>query len=62
MRSDNYFPLAVGLASLVNVYNPEFDLLMAASVLATLPKLILFLLFQRQFINDMTATGLLVEK
>jgi ABC-type glycerol-3-phosphate transport system permease component len=62
MRSDNHFPLAVGLASMVNVYNPEYDLLMAASVLATLPMLILFLLFQRQFITAMTATGLLVEK
>jgi ABC-type glycerol-3-phosphate transport system permease component len=38
------------------------DLLMAASVLATLPMLLLFLLFQRQFITAMTATGLLVEK
>jgi ABC-type glycerol-3-phosphate transport system permease component len=44
---------------MVNVYNPEYDLLMAASVLATLPMLTLFLLFQCQFI---TATVLLVEK
>jgi ABC-type glycerol-3-phosphate transport system permease component len=47
---------------MVNVYKPEYDLLMAASVLATLPVLILFLFFQRQFITGMTATGLLVEK
>ena len=37
-------------------------MLMAASVLATLPMLILFLLFQRQFITAMAATGLIVEK
>ncbi len=62
MRSDSHFPLSVGLASMVNVYKPEYDLLMAASVLATLPVLILFLFFQRQFITAMTATGLVVEK
>jgi hypothetical protein len=27
MRSDNYFPLAVETASMVNVYNPKYDLL-----------------------------------
>ena len=57
MRSDNHFPLAVGIASMVNVHKPEYDLLMAAPVLATLPVLILFLFFQRQFITGMTATG-----
>jgi len=50
MRSDNHFPLAVGIASMVNVYKPENDWLMAALVLATPPVLILFLFFQRQFI------------
>lgn len=62
MRSDDHFPLAVGMATMVNVYKPEYDLLMAASVLATLPMIIGFLFFQRQFITGMTATGLLVEK
>ena len=62
MRSDNHFPLAVGIASMVNVYKPENDWLMAALVLATPPVLILFLFFQRQFIAGMTATGSLVEK
>jgi ABC-type glycerol-3-phosphate transport system permease component len=62
MRSDNHFPLAVGVASMVNLYRPEYDLLMAASVLSTLPVLILFLLFQRQFISAMTTSGLLVGK
>jgi hypothetical protein len=56
MRPDHHFPLAVGIASMVNVYNPEYDLLMAASVLPML------ILFQRQFITAMTASGLLVEK
>ncbi len=47
---------------MVNVYKPVYDLLMAASVLAALPLLILFLFFQRQFITSPTATSLVVEK
>jgi ABC-type glycerol-3-phosphate transport system permease component len=62
MRTDNHFPLAVGLSTLVNVYKTEWDLVMTGSVLSTIPVLILFLFFQRQFISGLTTTGLLVEK
>jgi ABC-type glycerol-3-phosphate transport system permease component len=62
IRTDSHFPLAVGIASMVNVYKPEYNLLMAASELATLPVLILFLFFQRQLITGLTSTGLVEEK
>lgn len=62
MRSAGKLPLAVGIAGLVNQYRPQYDLVMAASVLASVPIMILFLFMQRQFITGMTATALLVEK
>jgi multiple sugar transport system permease protein len=36
----------------------SWDLVMAGSVLATLPVLIAFLIFQKQFIRGLTITGL----
>lgn len=62
MRSEEKLPLAVGIAGLVNQYRPQYDLVMAASVLASVPIMILFLLMQRQFITGMTATAFVIEK
>ena len=36
---------------------PRYDLLMAASVLASLPMAVLFFVFQRQFIQGIVITG-----
>ena len=62
MRTEEKLPLAVGIAGLVNQYRPQYDLVMAASALASVPIMILFLLMQRQFITGMTATALVIEK
>jgi multiple sugar transport system permease protein len=48
----------LGLASFVKKNQTSWDLVMAGSVLATLPVLIAFLIFQRQFIRGLTITGL----
>ncbi len=56
-RTREYMPLAVGLASLVSQYRPSFDLVMAGSTLATLPIVLLFVFFRRQFMEGIAATG-----
>ncbi|MEN3184074.1 MAG: carbohydrate ABC transporter permease, partial [Atribacterota bacterium] len=62
MRSETRFPLTVGIASLVNQYRPRYDMVMAASTLATLPVIIIFLVMQKQFLEGLGAMGRLVEK
>jgi ABC-type glycerol-3-phosphate transport system permease component len=56
-RTPENMPLAVGLSTLVNQYFSAFDLVMAGSVLATLPIVILFLFLRRQFMEGFAATG-----
>lgn len=62
MRSEMKFPLTVGIASLVNQYRPRYDMVMAASTLATLPVIVIFLIMQKQFLEGLGAMGRLVEK
>jgi ABC-type glycerol-3-phosphate transport system permease component len=45
----------VGLAGFFGQYTTQWDLVMAASVVATLPTLIIFLLLQRQLVSGLTA-------
>ena len=56
-RSQDKMPLAVGLASMVNQYKAQYDLLLAGSALATLPIIVLFLLLRRQFMEGTAAIG-----
>jgi multiple sugar transport system permease protein len=57
------FTLPQGLQYLVTIYNPqvggqgEFHLVMAASVLVTLPMIIVFFLAQRHFLEGIATTG-----
>lgn len=50
-------PLTVGIATLVNGYRTQYDLVMAASTLATIPILLLFVLLRKEFMTGMAATG-----
>jgi multiple sugar transport system permease protein len=52
------FPLAYGLERFVSSYGDQTHLLLAASVLMTLPIVALFLLAQRTFIRGVTTTGI----
>jgi multiple sugar transport system permease protein len=45
----------VGLASFFGEYTTRWDLVMTASVLATLPTMIIFLLLQRRLVSGLTA-------
>jgi ABC-type glycerol-3-phosphate transport system permease component len=62
MRTEEMLPLAVGIASLVNQFKPRYDMVMAASTLATLPVFILFFFLRDQFYEGMGAMAMLVEK
>jgi ABC-type glycerol-3-phosphate transport system permease component len=62
LRTERMLPLTVGIASLVNQFKPRYDMVMAASTLATLPIFILFLSMRRQFFEGMGAMAKMVEK
>ena len=54
-RSADKFTLPIGLNTLMTPYGNNYDLLIAGSVFAVLPIFILFLFFQKYFIEGMTA-------
>ncbi|MBM6593595.1 carbohydrate ABC transporter permease [Microvirga pudoricolor] len=54
MRSDQMLTLPVGVASLKGDQLPEYGMLMAASVLSSLPIILAFFAMQRQFIAGLT--------
>lgn len=49
--------LPIGLTSLINPYRNNYQLLIAGAVFSVIPILVLFLIFQKQFIAGMTAGG-----
>ena len=53
----NMMTLSSGLATLRGQFTTNFPVLMAGSLLAMLPMVILYLIFQRQFIEGMASTG-----
>jgi multiple sugar transport system permease protein len=63
LRDTTLFTLPLGLKNLVDRFNPqtggegEFHLVMAASVVITLPMVIVFFLAQRYFIEGIATTG-----
>lgn len=57
LRSSEKLTLPIGLTSLINPYRNNYQLLIAGAVFSVVPILILFLLFQKQFIAGMTAGG-----
>ncbi|HHX60691.1 MAG TPA: carbohydrate ABC transporter permease [Epulopiscium sp.] len=57
LRSPEKLTLPIGLATLITPYGNNYDILITGSVLAIIPILVLFLSFQRYFIEGMTAGG-----
>jgi multiple sugar transport system permease protein len=51
-------PLSVGLATLQGQFSTDYSVLMAASLLATLPVLILFLVLQRRVVQGLAFSGM----
>jgi multiple sugar transport system permease protein len=50
-------PLGPGIARLQGMFFTEYNLVMAADVLAVIPMLVIFLFMQRQFIDSIANTG-----
>lgn len=56
-RSLTELPLSAGLANLQGQFSTNYPELMAGSVLAIIPMVILFLVFQKQFTQGIATTG-----
>jgi multiple sugar transport system permease protein len=54
LQQESKYTLAIGLTFFQAQYDVQFNLLMAASTLVVLPVIIIFLLFQRAFIEGIT--------
>ncbi|GIE87633.1 carbohydrate ABC transporter permease [Actinoplanes regularis] len=50
--------LTVAVAALQSQYNGDWTLVMAATTLATLPLLVLFVIFQKHLVRSITVTGM----
>ncbi len=55
LQNPSKFPLAVAIAQLKGVYNTEYGMLMAGTVVSIAPVMALFLLLQREFISGLTS-------
>ncbi len=58
LSDPQHFPLAYGLERFVSSYGDQTHLLLAASVMFTLPMIVLFFLAQKTFIQGITTTGI----
>ena len=57
MRTEENYPLTVGIQSQLGLYRPRWDILMTASVIAVLPVVLLFLRMRRAFIGGLGQLG-----
>jgi len=55
--AQNTMPLSAALAMLQGQFSTNFPELMAASILACVPMIIIYLLFQKQFIQGIATSG-----
>lgn len=58
MSSPQHYTLSLGLALFIGAHETAWTLLMAGSVIATIPVLIVFLIFQRYFVSGISMTGM----
>jgi arabinosaccharide transport system permease protein len=57
LKSSENLTLPIGLSTLLTPYGNNYDVLIAGSVMAIFPVLIIYIFFQRYFIEGMTAGG-----
>ena len=57
-RSESIRPVQMAMVYYQNEFVTDFGMLMAASLMVTLPIVVLFILLQRQFVAGITSTGL----
>jgi len=58
LNDNKYYTLTLGLQAFMAEHYVEWDLLMAASALFTLPIVVLFFFAQKYFIEGITLTGI----
>ena len=58
ISSPDHYTVPLGLALYVVRNRTSWDIVMAGSVLATLPMIVIFAVFQRHFIRGLAITGL----
>ncbi|MDQ3779939.1 MAG: carbohydrate ABC transporter permease [Chloroflexota bacterium] len=58
ITSDEKFTISLGLPSLIGPYEQEYGAVMAGSFMGTLPIVIIFLIFQRRFVEGIMAGAL----
>jgi multiple sugar transport system permease protein len=56
--SDSMYTLPVGLNSFYNQYNAYWNSVLAGVIMVTLPMILVFLIFQKQFVKGISTTGL----
>jgi ABC-type glycerol-3-phosphate transport system permease component len=54
LHTSDLFTLPIGLNQMVGTYNQQYGLMMAGTLLAILPVMILFFILQREFISGLT--------
>jgi arabinosaccharide transport system permease protein len=57
LKTGSKLTLPIGLSSLVTPYGNNYDILIAGSVLAIVPIMIVFIFFQRFFVSGLTVGG-----
>lgn len=57
LRTSTMFTLTIGLASLINPYGSEYDVLFPGAVVAIIPIVIVYVLNQKYFISGLTSGG-----
>ncbi|HLU22276.1 MAG TPA: carbohydrate ABC transporter permease [Bacillaceae bacterium] len=57
LRSSDMFTLPIGLATLLTPYGNNYDVLIAGSMMTIIPFIILFVFFQRYFVEGLTVGG-----
>ena len=57
INNEHAFTLQLGIANFQGAHQTDWSLIMAGSVIATLPLILFFLFAQRQFIATMTFSG-----
>ncbi len=54
LHNRNLFTLPIALSQMIGVYNQEYGMLMAGTLISVLPVVILFLLLQKEFVAGLT--------
>jgi ABC-type glycerol-3-phosphate transport system permease component len=55
LHNRNRFTLPIGLSQLIGLYNQQYGMLMAGTLLAVVPVIALFFLLQKEFVAGLTA-------